>query len=94
MSLNNLQSIFSIFLLQALHHRYGSETKDAGVCPTVDDNDLTLQAFDREWLRVRPLRYFFELRGRNRGDKLHFYIMQRIRQDIIVRSPLFSIALG
>jgi hypothetical protein len=46
MSLNHLQSILFIFLLQAPHHRYGSETKDAGVCPAIDDNDLALQTFD------------------------------------------------
>src|SRR5215213_2742412 len=65
MSLNYLQTILSIFLLQAPHHRYGSETKDAGVRPTIDDNDLAFQTFYRQWLRVRPVCNFFKFRGRN-----------------------------
>jgi hypothetical protein len=88
MSLNYLQSILPIFLLQAPHHRYGSETENAGVCPAIDDNDLALQIFDRQWLRVRPVCYFFKFRGRSRWNKLHFYILQRMRRDITVRSPV------
>src|SRR5215218_5467562 len=87
MSLNYLQSILPIFLLQAPHHRYGSETENASVCPAIDDNDLALQIFDRQWLRVRPVCYFFKFRGRSRWNKLHFYILQRMRRDITVRSP-------
>jgi hypothetical protein len=46
MGLNHLQSILSIFLLQAPHDRYSPETKDAGICPTIYEHDLALQAFD------------------------------------------------
>jgi hypothetical protein len=46
MGLNHLQSILSIFLLQAPHDRYSPETKDASICPTIYEHDLALQAFD------------------------------------------------
>jgi hypothetical protein len=39
-------------------------------------------------LRVRPVCYFFKFRGRSRWNKLHFYILQRMRRDITVRSPV------
>jgi hypothetical protein len=93
MRLDHLQSILSIFLLQAPHGRYSPKTKDACICPTINEDDLTLQAFDRQWLRVSPICYFFEFRGRSRRDKFHFYIQQKIRQDITVRCPLFSSAM-
>jgi hypothetical protein len=46
MSLNHLQPILSIFLLQAPHNWYSPEAKDAGICPTIDEHNLALQAFD------------------------------------------------
>jgi hypothetical protein len=46
MSLDHLQPILSIFLLQAPHDRDSPEAKDAGICPTIYEHHFTLQAFD------------------------------------------------